>query len=97
MSAIKPNAAFKYVRADEVAECWEGVTRDLYAKLWNDIVPLQKPMPNVEDNGPHDVIGIENLASHWDKLDPEDQTLLNRLAEARAAEYAAFDRESGGA
>lgn len=54
---IKPNAAFKYIRADEVAECWEGVPEALYIKLWNEIVPLQRAIPNIEDNGPADVVG----------------------------------------
>ena len=72
--------SFQYVRADEVAECWEGIPDDLYKKLWNVIVPLQKPIPNIEDSGPHDHIGHENLASHWELLTDDEQKLLNVLA-----------------
>jgi hypothetical protein len=65
---MKPNALFKYIRADEVAECWDGVPKELYAKLWNEIVPLQAPIPNIEDSGPADHVGHENLAVNWYSL-----------------------------
>lgn len=81
IETIKPNDAFEYVRADEVAECWEGVTTELYHALWCKIVPLQKPLQNMEDSGPADHIGEESLASHWDALTHEQQAQLNALAE----------------
>lgn len=78
---ITPHSSFSYTRADEVAECWEGVPQALYAKLWNTIVPLQKSIPNREDSGPADHIGFENLAAHWSLLSEDEQKLLNELAE----------------
>lgn len=78
---MKSHSVFEYVRADEVAETWEGVSDALYRTLWNCIVPLQKDIPNLEDSGPHDHIGFENLAAHWDRLSEEEQTELNALAE----------------
>ena len=84
---IRPNRAFETIRADEVAECWEGVPEALYIKLWNEIVPLQKPIPNIEDNGPHDVVGFENLAAHWKLLTEDEQRLLNTLAKKRDEEF----------
>jgi hypothetical protein len=84
---IKPHDSFEYSRADEVAECWDGVGHDLYAKLWNEIVPLQKSIPNLEDSGPHDHVGFENLASHWHVLTEDEQRHLNALAEKREAEW----------
>lgn len=89
----KPHDQFRYMRADEVAECWDGVPSDLYARLWNDIVPLQAEIPNLEDSGPHDHIGHENLAAHWHILSEADQTLLNALAVAQDAEFDAWDAE----
>ena len=80
MKKIKPHAAFKTVRADEVAECWNGVPEALYVTLWNDVVPHQAPIANREDSGPHDHVGHANLASHWHRLTVEDQKLLNELA-----------------
>jgi hypothetical protein len=71
---------FEYIRADEVAECWEGVSTDLYMALWNKVVPHQKPIPNLEDSGPADHVGHENLSAHWDKLTEAEQVELNRLA-----------------
>lgn len=83
----KPHNYFQGIRADEVAECWDGVPKELYAKLWNDIVPLQKSIPNIEDSGPNDHVGHENLAAHWDKLTEDEQVLLNSLAEAQDAKW----------
>ena len=87
---ITPNDVFNYTRADEVAECWNGVGHDLYAKLWNEIVPLQKPIANLEDSGPADHVGHENLASHWHLLTEAEQTHLNALAAKEDEEYEAF-------
>src|SRR5262245_23142714 len=87
---MKAHDTFKTIRADEVAECWDGVPRALYIKLWNDIVPLQKPIPNLEDSGPHDHVGHENLAAHWHLLTSDEQALLNALAEKQDAEIAAL-------
>ena len=85
----KPHMEFELSRADEVAECWDGIPEELYLKLWNEIVPLQKSIPNLEDSGPHDHIGFENLASHWDILSEAEQVYLNDLAAKRSAEWEA--------
>jgi hypothetical protein len=84
---IKPHMSFEYSRADEVAECWDGIGQALYTFLWDIIVPLQKPIPNLEDSGPHDHVGHENLASHWHLLPEDYQVYLNALAEKRDAEW----------
>ena len=84
---IKPHQALELSRADEVAECWDGIGEELYAKLWNEIVSLQKPIPNLEDSGPHDHIGFESLASHWHILTEAEQVYLNSLAVKRDEEW----------
>jgi hypothetical protein len=91
---VKPHESFSYHRADEVAECWDGISEQLYLKLWNEIVPLQKSIPNLEDSGPHDHIGFENLASHWDILSEAEQVYLNDLAVKRSAAIMEKYRES---
>ncbi len=76
-----PLDVFKYVTADEVAETWDGVgNTDLYNALWNKVVTQMKPIPNLEDSGPHDHIGHENLAKFWHLLTEEEQAKLNNLA-----------------
>mgnify|MGYP001033253478 CR=1 FL=1 len=68
---IEPNLIFKYWRADEVAECMDGVTDDLYSKLWNDIVPQQS----------EDFLlgGNVCLANYWHLLSETDQARLNEI------------------
>lgn len=89
---IKPHASFWYHRADEVAECWP-CPEALYLALWNKVVPYQKDIPNIEDSGPHDHVGYENLASHWHLLTESEQTELNELAVKQEEEYAAWRRD----
>lgn len=86
MKNVRPHDAFKYTRADEVAECWEGVPEWLYLKLWNDVVSVQRPTPNLEDSGPADHVGHECLAKHWRRLDLGSQVTLNKLAADRQEE-----------
>lgn len=90
---VKPHETFKYTRADEVAECWDGVPQELYIKLWNEIVPRQKPIPNLEDSGPADHVGHENLAAHWRHLTEDEQKLLNDLAVKRDEEFENWEAE----
>jgi len=76
-----PHDLFKYRTADEVAECWEGVTSSLYKALWNDVVHTMS-FAEVEDDGERNV-----LANFWDRLSNDHQVELNDLAivEARDA------------
>lgn len=83
----RPNDVFKTIRADEVAECWDGVGDDLYRKLWNVIVPLQPKIPNLEDSGPGDHVGHANLAQFWGMLTRDEQDHLNKLAKEQLAAF----------
>ena len=66
---------FEVWSADTVAECLEGVTDDLYRRLWE--LTTGMPLPNeVNDNFPDYC-----LARSWEKLTAEEQTFLNDLAE----------------
>jgi hypothetical protein len=78
---MKPRACFKYLRADEVAETWDGVSAEIYSALWNKVVPCQKEIPNLEDTGSGDHVGYQCLAGHWDKLTESEQEELNALAD----------------
>jgi hypothetical protein len=84
---MKPHRYFEIHRADEVAECWDGVPEELYLKLWNVVVPRQREIPNIEDNGPGDVVGWENLAAHWKLLTEDEQKILNGLASKKESEF----------
>jgi hypothetical protein len=81
---MKHHPAFECVRADKVAECWEGVGDTLYRALWR-IVDVQEPIPNIEDNGPADVIGIGCVAKYWGMFSADEQKALNALAERHDA------------
>jgi hypothetical protein len=84
---MKPHDYFDVTRADEVAECWEGVIKceGLYEALW-DIANATPPLPNKEDNGPYDYVGMQCLSLSWNELSPEHQRHLNALAIQRAEE-----------
>ena len=89
----KPDKLFEITRADEVAECWEGVSDALYRALWNKVVPAMKPLNNIEDSGPFDHVGVESLASHWALLSEDEQAELNRLAAKQREEYERWERQ----
>ena len=87
----KPHDALGYCTPDQVAECWDGVTSvpGLYEALWGLTEHYSREHEeNIEDMGPHDVIGINSVSSFWEKLSEEHRTELNRLAEEN-------DRELG--
>lgn len=88
MSKIKPNAVFEYIRPDEIAECWDGVTDDLYTALWNVTPEKASYAGNIEDMGPGDVVGIDCLDDVWDKFTEAQQIALNDLADKKAAQDA---------
>ena len=46
---MKPHSSFNYVRPDEVAECWDGVTPTLYQSLWDCVESYSGPAPEVSE------------------------------------------------
>ena len=79
---MKPHTALKYIHPDEVAECWDGVlSAGLYESLWEKVDLYDRAHEeNIEDMGPHDVIGLNSVSKFWSKFSMEEQTLLNSLA-----------------
>lgn len=90
MTTISPHATLHLFTPDEIAECWDGVYSfgDLYEQLWA-CVQRYEPIDR-EDCGPHDVIGINSVASFWSSFSAPNQARLNELAAARDEEYLAF-------
>jgi len=81
---IEPHEVLRYITPDTVAECWNGVfgTGDLYEKLWECVDHYDNSYrENIEDIGPHDVIGVNSVASFWDRFSDEHKACLNNLAE----------------
>lgn len=69
---------FGTIRPDEVAECWEGVTDDLYRALWDCVADYKAPSPE-ESEEP--CVGLDSVADFWDRFSPEHQRQLIDLAE----------------
>lgn len=80
---IKPNPTLEYYRPDEIAECFDGVSDDLYQVLWNSIDDMQ-PMSDfidIEDSCPQDAIGINSVVSIWDQFTEDEQRQLNQIVQ----------------
>lgn len=77
---VQANNAFKYIRPDEVAECWNGVigVGGLYEALWDCVDSYKGPTPE-ESEEP--VIGLNSVADYWDRFSESHKAELNRLAE----------------
>jgi hypothetical protein len=82
---MKAHPLFHSWRPDEVAECLEGVSMDLGAKLWGFVPEYDEELAAYELPPEPDAFC---LARWWDKLSQEDQAALNAAA-------VAMDRELG--
>ena len=73
---------FNYIRPDEVAETWEGVSKELSQSLWNKMedMPSISSQIDMEESSPSDALGLNTVASVWHLFTPEEQTELNSLA-----------------
>lgn len=78
-----PHDLFKYRSADEVAECWDGVSASLYKALWNDVVHVMTYRMPGEDDAP-EFEEQSTLARYWDRLSEDHQVELNDLARVEA-------------
>ena len=91
----QPNDLFKYWRADQVAECMEGVTDALYITLWSDIVPLQEDPDDIFENVERlDPDGDSSITLYWHLLSESNQRLLNTIAVNHQAELDAYKADT---
>lgn len=86
MTKIEPCEVFEFLSPDTVAETMNGIddVPGLYKALWS-LTKFSKPIPNIEDSGPMDHVGHDNLAALWNHLSPEHQEALNKIAEQEEA------------
>lgn len=80
---IKPHGLFQVWSPDEVAECLV-VSPELYAKIWNELVPIYDKWPRSEVP---DDFSKRCLAKWWYKFTPEEQAALNKAAEKEDAQW----------
>ncbi|MCB1711515.1 MAG: hypothetical protein KDH96_03260 [Candidatus Riesia sp.] len=86
---IEPHSLYLCMEPDQVAECLDGLPKELYLRIWNDIVPLQAEEAQKsinEDNPdggmyPGEAGGDTCLASFWPHLTEKEQKTLSVLAE----------------
>ncbi len=81
--SIAPHIALTIQTPDTVAECWDGIfaVPGLYEALWaltNDYDNAHRA--NIEDMGPADVVGLNSVASFWDRFSDEHKAALNAAA-----------------
>ena len=72
---ISPDPLFALWRADKAAECLT-LPDAVYTFLWNEIVPLQPPMQDLE-------CSPAPLKKHWNKLPEEYKRQLNAAARSQ--------------
>ena len=63
--SIKPNKVFEFWSCDEIAECVDGVSEDLYRSLWNKI-----------DGRARRIVADRRI---WNKFSDEEKLELNSL------------------
>lgn len=67
------------MRPDEFAECVDGVSDELYRKLWSLVPKFKAPRPEVSEEPCY---GMDTVADFWEEFTPEEQSEINRLSEA---------------
>lgn len=72
---IEPHPFLKLTRPDEIAECWEGVSTDLYRRLWESL----KGLPAYHGETPPEP-DAHDLVKVWDFFTDAEKEELNRLA-----------------
>lgn len=77
---MQPNEALHYIRPDEVAECWDGVSPTLYQTLWDCVADYTGPTPEESEEPVH---GLNCVAGFWDRFDDATKAELNAAAEAQ--------------
>jgi hypothetical protein len=75
----EPHGLFDVWSPDTCAECLDGMSVELYKKIWNDIVPLYEDQPRSEVPDDFD---RRCVAKFWDKFTDAERAELNRLAAA---------------
>lgn len=86
-TAIAPHGLFTVMSADEVANCLEGVTEELFARLCELTIPRVNT-PGLDYREIPDDFADRCLALSWDKLTPEQQATLNKLAVIEEGDFA---------
>ena len=78
---VQPHPRLQYVTPDTVAECW-NVGEDLYVALWKTVGAYDDAYrANIEDIGPADVVGLNNVTDFWNQFTDEQKAELNRAAQ----------------
>jgi len=73
-----PHGLFDVWSPDQAAECLEGISTALYARIWNDIVPLYEDQPRSEVP---DDFGERCTAKYWAMFTAAERAELNAAAE----------------
>jgi hypothetical protein len=77
----KPHDLFTYWTPDTAAECLDGVTPDLYRRLWSLVELLPRERYHVEESAPGDALDSRRgLAAVWSHLTEDERVTLNALA-----------------
>lgn len=92
---IQPHDWLDGPSCDTIAECWDGVSTELYQALWGAMdhaKPLSEQI-DIEESCPNDAVGLNTTVEFWDKFTDAQKVELNALAEAQAAEYRSWGTE----
>ena len=84
MARIKPHGWLEVIRPDAIAECWSGVSEDLYIALWR-VVPKLKRYESEYPPEPD----VNSVKSVWRHFSDDEKRQLNKLAADREARYLA--------
>tara|TARA_R110000803_G_scaffold84914_2_gene151186 strand:- start:818 stop:1417 length:600 start_codon:yes stop_codon:yes gene_type:complete len=91
---LKMNKSCKYISLDQLAECYEGISRDLRKKLWN-LIPSKKETLSSEERAERFENSYQEsrndgtlVSSHWSKFTSDEKRAINSAIEKEEEQYA---------
>ena len=84
---MKLHPDLEFTTLDEFAECFEGVPKWLYSRLWG-MMPETLPIPPSEEGLLYgewpepDHPNRQLFSRRWDEFNEEEQAIINGIAEA---------------
>mgnify|MGYP003152711673 CR=1 FL=1 len=81
---IKPHENAQYVSCDQMAECYDGVSSELYQRLWEALQNAEETVPaeNCGSSYEYRECNKTRVADHWDFFTEDERVQINAVIEA---------------
>ena len=89
---MKIHESAEFVSLDQLAECYDGISTELYKKLWN-LMP-KETHSDYGDFGSQYEMNCANgtlIDDHWDKFTEEQQSMINKALDTQLEPHLGYE------